>query len=99
MEITIEHDALMNFTYGVKTEPKTISDYLVAEENAPYIQESRVFIPVTYFGDDRLGYDIQYFTKEEVINDVLKQYERFLSLIEEQSNTLYASAETIEQRI
>ena len=99
VEMTIEHGTLMNFTYGVKTEPKTISDFLVAEENAPHIQESRVFIPVTYFGDDRLGYDIQYFTKEEVINDVLKQYERFLSLIEEQSNTLYVSAETIDKRM
>ena len=82
----------------MKTEPKTISDFLVAEVNAPQVKESRVFIPVTFFSDDRLGYDIQYFTKEEVINDVLKQYERFLSLIEQQSNVLYASAETLEER-
>ena len=98
VEITIEHGTLKNFSYGVKTEPKTISDFLVAEVNAPQVKESRVFIPVTFFSDDRLGYDIQYFTKEEVINDVLKQYERFLSLIEQQSNVLYASAETLEER-
>lgn len=45
----------------MKTDPKTITDYLVAEINAPQIKESRVLIPVTYFGDELFGYDIHYF--------------------------------------
>ncbi|MDD3039150.1 BCCT family transporter [Bacteroides sp.] len=89
IELEIVHNSLMNFKYGVKAQPKTISDYLINEENAPEIGDEKVYIPVTYFNDGRKGYDIQYFTKEEVISDILKQYERFLSIISDCSNELY----------
>ncbi|MEG2179314.1 MAG: BCCT family transporter, partial [Bacteroidales bacterium] len=89
IELEIAHDSLMNFKYGVRAQPKTISDYLINEENAPEIGDEKIYIPVTYFNDSRKGYDIQYFTKEEVISDILKQYERFLSIISDQSNELY----------
>lgn len=88
IELEIAHQSMMNFRYGVKAQPKTISDFLINEENAPEVGE-KIFIPVTYFGDGRTGYDIQYFTKEEIINDIIKHYERFLTIIGDQSNELF----------
>lgn len=95
VEIVIQHEALLDFVYGVRAQPKTVSDYLVEEKNAPHIETNRIFIPVTYFGDDRPGYDIQYFTQQEIISDVMKQYERFLSLTSDKQNDLYISSETL----
>lgn len=89
VELLIGHDAINNFKYGVRTQPKNISDFLINEENAPVIDSNKIFIPQTYFGDDRRGYDIQYYTKTEIISDVLKQYERFLSLSEETKNEIF----------
>lgn len=88
IELEIAHQSMMNFRYGVKAQPKTISDFLINEENAPEVGE-KIYIPVTYFGDGRTGYDIQYFTKEEIISDILKHYERFLTIISDQSNELF----------
>lgn len=95
VEIVIQHEALLDFVYGVRAQPKTVSDYLVEEKNAPHIETNRIFIPVTNFGDDRPGYDIQYFTQQEIISDVMKQYERFLSLTSDKQNDLYISSETL----
>ncbi|MGJ1267839.1 BCCT family transporter [Sphingobacterium spiritivorum] len=89
VEIEIKHDAMNNFRYGVKNQTKTISDFLMQEENAPEIQDKKTHIPMTYFGDNRIGYDIQYFTKNEIISDVLKQYERFLSLSSDEKNEIF----------
>ncbi|WP_221411896.1 hypothetical protein [Empedobacter brevis] len=40
----------------------------------------RSFYPKSYFDDDRKGYDVQLFTKNELISDVLKHYERFIEI-------------------
>lgn len=89
VEIVIAHDAINDFKYGVRTQPKEISESLIKEENTPDIDSNKIYIPQTYFGDSRDGYDIQYYTKNEIISDVLKQYERFLSLTEEQKNEIF----------
>lgn len=89
VEIKIQHENMADFIYGVQNVEKTVSDYFRNEDNAPDIEHQRTYIPMTYFGDSRKGYDVQYFTKEEIISDVLKQYERFLSLSSDQKNEIF----------
>ncbi|CAM2985290.1 choline/glycine/proline betaine transport protein [Flavobacterium succinicans] len=80
IELVIEYEKLKNFKYGVKSQVLTVSTALRREDNAPDIDHETVFVPVTYFDDNRRGYDIQYLSKDEIIADVLRQYERFLNL-------------------
>jgi choline/glycine/proline betaine transport protein len=87
--LTIKHDVIDDFSYGVRNQSKTISDFLVNEENVPGAAANKAFIPKTYFGDKRLGYNIEYFTKNEIIADVLKQYERFVELSSEVKNEIF----------
>ncbi|WP_420153894.1 BCCT family transporter [Siphonobacter sp.] len=87
--LTIEHESIENFTYGVRTQLKTISTSLVAEKNIPGVRGTQSYIPETFFGDNRPGYNIEYFTEKEVIADVLKQYERFLELSSEIKNEIF----------
>lgn len=47
---------------------------------------------MTFFADGRAGYDIQYLTRDESKADVLRQYERYLSLIQNDSAELLNSA-------
>ncbi|MCJ8152952.1 BCCT family transporter [Chryseobacterium sp. SSA4.19] len=91
MEIEIQYDVVNNFVYGVKVQAKTISEYMMKEENLPDATESKTYYPKAYFGDSREGYDIQYFTKDELISDVLKHYERFLEIISDEGNEMFIS--------
>jgi len=90
--IEIRHDLINNFIYGVKNHFKVVSDYVVEEENLPDIADKKTYFPKSYFGDAREGYDIQYFTKNELISDVLKHYERFLEIISEEKNEMFISS-------
>lgn len=80
IELVIKHDQLRDFVYGVMAQPQTISETLINEQNTPNIDSETVFLPISYFGDHRMGYDIQYLSKDEIISDVLREYERFLTL-------------------
>lgn len=88
IELLIRHDKIRNFKYGVAAEAQSISDYIINEGNAPKVEHEQVYIPVTYFNDGRKGNDIQYLTKEEIIADFLREYERFISLISNEENEL-----------
>ena len=74
------------------SDSKIISDYLLNEDNLPDIENNRTFYPKSYFGDDREGYDVQLFTKNELISDVLKHYERFIEIISEEKNEMFISS-------
>lgn len=92
IEIEIKHDKVNNFVYGVKNKLKIVSDYLVEEENLPELEDSSIYYPKSYFGDDRDGYDVKLFTKNELISDVLKHYERFIEIISEERNEMFISS-------
>lgn len=91
-EIEIKYDVVNNFIYGVKSESRIISDYLLNEDNLPDIEGNLSYYPKSYFGDDRDGYDVQLFTKKELISDVLKHYERFIEIISEERNEMFISS-------
>jgi choline/glycine/proline betaine transport protein len=82
---------MTDFRCGVGSQLEEISDFLLEEENAPEIG------PMTYFGDERQGYDIQYFTKNEIISDFLKQYQRFLSLSSHEKNEIFIGSNLKDQ--
>lgn len=97
VEIEIKYDVINNFIYGVETTSKKVSNYLVDEDNLPDIQAKGTFFPKTYFGDTRESYDIQYFTKNELISDVLKHYDRFLDIVSDDSNEMFISSDSNER--
>ena len=94
IEIEIKYDLINNFIYGVKSESKVVSDYLLNEENLPDSEENLVYFPKSYFGDNREGYDVKLFTKNELISDVLKHYDRFINIISEEKNTMFISSDS-----
>ncbi len=96
IEIEIKYDVINNFVYGVVTTAKSVSNFLVDEDNLPEVQEKGAFFPKAYFGDTRESYDIQYFTKNELISDVLKHYDRFLDIVSEERNEMFVSSDANE---
>lgn len=93
VNLEIHHDIVNNFVYGVMGQKRIVSEYMVDDDNLPDLDSKVTYFPKTYFGDSREGYDVQYFTKNELISDVLKHYDRFLKIIAEESNEMFISSD------
>ncbi len=87
VELLIRYDRLRNFKYGVMAEKQDVSQYVIDEDNAP-TPESDVYIPVSYYNSGRSGNDIQHLEKEEIIADVLREYERFINIAADEKNDI-----------
>jgi choline/glycine/proline betaine transport protein len=46
------------------------------------------FIPVTYYTDGRTGNDIQYLSQQEIMADVLREYDRYISIVADERNAM-----------
>lgn len=94
VELIIKKESMRDFMYGVKSVSHEISSQLVDDENLPHIQHSITYQPMTYFADGRTGYDVQYMTRDELIADILRQYERYISLLEDVGQELMSHEQT-----
>lgn len=88
IELAIPYDQIWNFRYGVAAEKRAISDYLIEDDNTPNVETGVQYVPVTYYSDGRTGNDIQYLTREEIITDVLREFERYLSIISDDNKSM-----------
>ncbi|MGX2974428.1 BCCT family transporter [Ursidibacter arcticus] len=94
VEFIIKKESMRNFMYGIKSVSYETSEQLINDQKLPHIQYSKTYQPLTYFFDGRDGYDVQYMTRDELITDILKQYERYLSLLENIGQELMAHEQT-----
>lgn len=88
MALVIKKDNIHNFLYGVRCQKRTLSNVLIEDDSLPHIENRNIYEPITYFNDGREGYDVQYMTKDEMIADILKQYERYMSLVLDDTHDL-----------
>ncbi|OOF48800.1 BCCT family transporter [Rodentibacter trehalosifermentans] len=94
VELVIQKESMRDFMYGIKSVGREVSEQLINDENLPHIQHSTTYEPYTYFFDGRVGYDVQYMDQDELIADMLKQYERYLSLLDDVGQELMAHEQT-----
>lgn len=79
VRLRIPDPAMRDFVYGVKAVHRAVPVFIVSEASRD-VERSQVTEPITFFADGRQGYDIQYLRPEEIIVDILRHYERYLSL-------------------
>ena len=94
VEIIIKKESMRDFMYGIKSVSHEVSEQLINDDNLPHIQHSITYLPMTYFFDGRVGYDVQYMSRSEIIADILKQYERYLTLLDDVGQELMAHEQT-----
>ena len=94
VELVIQKESMRDFMYGVKSIGRDVSTQLINDDNLPHIQHSMTYEPYTYFFDGRVGYDVQYMDQDELIADMLKHYERYLSLLDDVGQELMAHEQT-----
>ncbi|MGL6039578.1 MAG: BCCT family transporter, partial [Deefgea sp.] len=80
IQLEVMQNQLRDFVYGVACQEKVVPEFALANSALPTSEQAKTFEPTTYFTDGRKGYDVQYLTENEMLADILKQYERHLSL-------------------
>ncbi|WP_373976636.1 BCCT family transporter [Chitinibacter sp. SCUT-21] len=88
ISLCVPQPNLRDFIYGVRAHARPVASFALRDTNIPASERQYTYEPVTFFADGRRGYDIEYLRKEELIADVLKQYERYLSLSHSQNTHL-----------
>lgn len=88
ISLCVPQPNLRDFIYGVRAHARPVASFALRDANLPASERQHTYEPVTFFADGRRGYDIEYMRTEELIADVLKQYERYLSLSQSQNTHL-----------
>ena len=92
LALVVPQEGRRDFVYGVELQcrPDAVFNPVAAAYRGA--SDDDHCLPVTYFADGRAGYDIRYMTRDEVIADVLRQFERYLELTRQAGTELLTSA-------
>ena len=89
IELVIKKETLRDFVYGVTCVEKAISRLVVDNPSFPTVDTPHTLEPICYFSDGRRGHSVKYMRKEELITDVLRQYERYVKMASDVHHSLY----------
>lgn len=92
IQLRVQQQALRDFVYGVKCVANAVPAFVLSATNLPGDSQPLQYLPQTFFADGREGYDIRFLRQQEIIADVLKQYERYLSLLYQERGQLLSRA-------
>ena len=88
-ELIVESGRLRDFRYSVGCKEHAVSKMVVSSSLLPKMDTVEDFEPVCYFADGRRGYSLKYMRREELLTDVLRQYERYIRMIANSKHNLY----------
>ena len=88
-ELIVESGRLRDFLYGVGCKEHDVSGMVVASHLLPKMDAAESFEPACYFADGRRGYSVKYMRRQELLTDVLRQYERYIRMITNSKHKLY----------
>ena len=89
MALAIASAETRNFVYGVQPVRHLTAAFSAAQAGASEERRPQTWLARTYFSDGSRGYDIMGFTRDQIIADVLTQYERYRLLVASAESRLY----------
>lgn len=95
--LVVPAEGVRNFVYGVQTASHALPVFSAFEA----VRSDCRYEARTFFSDGSRGYDVMGLSREQLIGDILVQFERYLALMQSPQLSLYAGApevppETVE---
>ncbi len=90
--LTVAAETTRNFVYGVEPHSRPAMMFSAAEASLPNRSRELVWSARTVFADGSRGYDVMGFGRDDLIADVLAQFERYRILTQAPSTALYAAS-------
>lgn len=88
VELSAPAEGMRDFVYGIMPSTQPLAAFSAFEAAKPgFRHEAR-----TYFSDGSRGYDVMGMTKDQLIADVLVQFERYLMLVQSPASQLVTAA-------
>ncbi|WP_427026099.1 BCCT family transporter [Aureimonas ureilytica] len=90
--LTVPSEASRNFVYGVTPTARPAMVFSAGDASRPDARREQVWVARTVFSDGSRGYDVADFNRDDLISDVLAQFERYRVLTEAPSTSLYTAS-------
>jgi choline/glycine/proline betaine transport protein len=92
VSLTVPAEGTRNFVYGVELDSRLLPAFALRGAARADAGRERTYEAKTYFGDGSHGYDIMGLDKDQIIADVLGQYEQYRGLFHSARSELYVTA-------
>ena len=90
--LTVTAEATRNFVYGVEPTPHLAPAFSAAEVSRSAAKRRQIWSARTVFSDGSRGYEVMDFSKDDILADVLAQFERYQILMTAPSTALYVAS-------
>ncbi|HEV7415893.1 MAG TPA: BCCT family transporter, partial [Tianweitania sediminis] len=90
--LTVLAEGTRNFLYRVSPVHQLAMAFSAADAARPDARRRQIWSARTSFSDGSRGYDVMGFSKDDVLADVLAQFERYQILTNARSTSLYAAS-------
>ncbi len=90
--LTVKAEATRNFVYGVVPTPHLAPAFSAADAGLPASRRRQIWSARTVFSDGSRGYEVMDFGKDDILADVLAQFERYQILTSARSTSLYVAS-------
>ncbi|ESR23875.1 BCCT family transporter [Lutibaculum baratangense] len=90
--LTVNSQDVRSFVYGVEPQRHLVAAFTAGDVSRGETKRPHVWWAKTYFGDGSRGYDVMGFTREQIISDILAQYERYQTMMHSHSTALYLTS-------
>ncbi len=90
--LTVRAKSTRNFVYGVVPMSQPVMVFSPSQATKPDERSGRIWAARTVFSDGSRGYDVSAFQREDLIADILAQFERYQVVTAAPSTALYASS-------
>ncbi|WP_019995746.1 BCCT family transporter [Aureimonas ureilytica] len=90
--LTVPSEASRNFVYGVTPTARPAMVFSAGDASRSDTRREQVWVARTVFSDGSRGYDVADFNRDDLISDVLAQFERYRVLTEAPSTSLYTAS-------
>lgn len=85
-----------DFVYGVQIKGAALPAFIISAAGAQSISQRRAWMARTWFFDGRRGYNIYGYTKDQVIADILDQFEVYREIVGSPEAELYMTSPDAE---
>lgn len=90
--LVVPTKGIRDFVYGIETASHALAGFGLRDVSGPDADRPRAYEARTFFSDGGRGYNIMGLSREEIIADILNQFEAYRALVGSPLSSLYATS-------
>ena len=92
VSLVVPSERVRDFAYGVEITSAPKPAFILRSVDTKPASQRRVWMASTRFADGRRGYNVTGYTREQLINDALDQYEMYRQVVRSPETQLYVTS-------